>query len=192
MSDDLFFCSKRRLEHFSKFMIVRLDQKRMIFQYIQQQIFCSIYHNFDILIFQTHQNPFINILRQSRRNTARQNQYISCLQGFQLLKQLLDRCFCNLWSLSVDLCLLSCVDLDIDPCLPVCKRYKICLCAKLQEHLLQCFSCESRSKSKCCTLQTQIGKDHRNIDSFSSRINCFTCCPVDFSRHQLFCLYYIV
>ena len=84
-------------------MIIRLDQERVIFQNIHQQILCRIHRNPDLFSLKSFHDPFIHIPRKCIRDTSGKYKYISCRQLIQFLIECLNRCICNNRSLSVDL-----------------------------------------------------------------------------------------
>ena len=111
---DIFSGLTDGMKHFSQFMIIRLDQKRMILQYVQQQILGGIHCDSDSFSGKRRQNPLINVFRQCIWNTARQNQHILFSQSIQFLKKSIYGFLRYDWPLTVNLCLVSVFDLYID------------------------------------------------------------------------------
>ena len=95
-------------------MIVRLNQKRMIRQHIQQQILCRIHNSHDPSARQPLHDRTVNIIRHRGRDTACQHKDVTLLQPIQPLHELCDHVLADVRTVSVDLGALDGLQLHID------------------------------------------------------------------------------
>ena len=169
-------------------MIVWLDQKWVILQHIQKQIFCSIYYDVDFSSCKPLHNSLINIFRKCIGDASCKYKNISFLNLLQLFKQFPDCLRCNFRPLSVNLTLFTCINFYIDPRHSLFQSDKICRTSKIGQHLLQCISGKSCYKSKRPAFHTKICQYYRHIVSFAAGIYRLTRRPIDFPQCQIFYL----
>ena len=144
-------------------MVVGFYQKRMIRQYLYQQVSGGIHYGENTSSLNSLQNSLINVIRHGIRNTSCQYQDISVSQ-FQS--------FCiNIRATAIDLCSVNTFQLQIDSGHSVIDFDEISIYAKLVQSPDQFLSSESRRISQGCGIQSQILQYDRDIDSLSSRKN---------------------
>ena len=112
--DDLVIVRQFYAGDLAQFVVVRLDEERLIPQHIHQQIAGGVHDGTDVAAFQPGQDALIGRLRQAGRDAARQNQDIALLQAIELFFQRLHGAFRDVGACAVQLGLLPGLDLDVD------------------------------------------------------------------------------
>ena len=152
-------------------MVVGFYQKRMIRQYLYQQVSGGIHYGENTSSLNSLQNSLINVIRHGIRNTSCQYQDISVSQSVNLFHQLFQSFCINIRATAIDLCSVNTFQLQIDSGHSVIDFDEISIYAKLVQSSDQFLSGESRRISQGCGIQSQILQYDRYIDSLSSRKN---------------------
>ena len=167
----LFPCGELHTEDIPQFMVVGFYQKRMIRQYLYQQVSGGIHYGENTSSLNSLQNSLINVIRHGIRNTSCQYQDISVSQSVNLFHQLFQSFCINIRATAIDLCSVNTFQLQIDSGHSVIDFDEISIYAKLVQSSDQFLSGESRRISQGCGIQSQILQYNRYIDSLSSRKN---------------------
>jgi len=149
-------------------MIVWFDEERMVFQYIDQKVFCRIHHDHDLFFFQTFHNVTVNRIRKTCRDAACKDQHISLFQCIQFLKQSFKFFTSDRRSCAVDLRSIDGFEFDVDPGKSILKLDKFGCNAHLLDFSADLLSGETGDKSKCRTLNAEIFQNDRDVDPLST------------------------
>ena len=141
-------------------MIVRFDQKRMIREYIHQQISGCIYHNVQFFILKMLHNIHIHGFRHCIRDASGKYQCIAILQCIQFSVKFPNIFRCNLWSLSVDFRLGLCPEFYVDTGQSLGNVNKICGNTFLLQETGNGISGKSCHKTKCGAFFPEIFQYH--------------------------------
>ncbi len=158
-----FPCLKLCAEDLTQLMVVRFYQKRMIRQYIDQQISRGIHCDHHTPAFQPLHDPSVHIVRHGTGNASGKDQHVTGSQNVEFLQQLLHMPLTDLRPAAVDLRPVDRLQLHIDP------RYAVVYPDQIRPypHLLypadDLLSRKSRHEPKRRILDAQIAKHHGNI-----------------------------
>ena len=140
----------------------------MEFQHIHERLPVRIYYDPYVFVFYRFEKSAVCILRDSRRDIARDDQHISAFQLLQLFGKHLQIIFISDRALTVYLRLFSGFDLDIDPRDPLSGIDEICFYPTIMQAVFKSLPGESVRKTESYAFHPQFLEDLRNVDPFTS------------------------
>ena len=166
-------------------MIIGFYQKRMVFQYIDQQIPGGIHRNHDPFSGETFHDVLINVIRHGCRDTACQDQHIPLTQSVQSAQKFLYFFFSYVRPLSVNLCTVNGFQLQVDSGDPFPDLDEVRLHANLLHFPADLIACKSGGKSQGGIFNPQILQHCGYIDPLAARQQQFGICPVSHAKLKI-------
>ena len=168
MRDQLLFCLELRIEHLAEFVVVRLDEPRPVLQDLEEQPLRRVDDDADGASSESFHDALIDVVGQSVRYAARQDERIARMELFKLLEKLLLRRLCNLRPLPVDFRLFLRLDLHVDARKSFGEMHEVRRAAKALELLLHGLPRKSRHESQRTARVAEVLQDHRHVQSLAA------------------------
>ena len=170
---NLFITIELFAKDLTQFMVVGFDQKRVVGQYLYQQITGGIHHKADAAAIQPSQNLLVNILRHAGRNAAGKYQNVTLAQFFQIVPQGLHGFGSNVRAGTVDLGLFCALYLNVDSGHAVRQADEAGFQAGKLQAALQPGTSFASCKAKGDAFAPKLPQNAGNIDTLAAKLAGF-------------------
>ena len=172
-------------KYLGKLLTVGLYQKRLKFERVDKQLFCSVNNDFYILVADALEHPLVNVVGHGVGYTARDNECVAVFDPVYLLEQSFKLRVIDMRTLAVDLGFFTRFDLDIDARDTVLELDEIRDYPVVADTLFDSFSGEARHKSVGGAVKPELGEHAGDVYSLAAEVVFLACGAVCDPARQL-------
>ena len=162
---------KGAAEDLAQFVVVGLDEERLVGQHLHQQFAGGVHRTGHALRGQFFQNALVNVAGQAGGNAARQHQHVPGGEVLQLVEQLLQRLRGDVGALAVDLGLGGGLDLHVDTGQALAQADKIGVHPPAGQPRLHGLAGETGHKAQGYAFEAQLAQHTGDVDPLAAQLD---------------------